>query len=131
MSFIEFERSRFGTIADHLHTSEFLFWFKVERRGFNCNAYISFLVLDIIDIKRFVYSTLVIKRKFVYVVREKVAPEKVELMLQGNWSGEILSSKSFSRGEQNVSEEVKARYILFLENIKCSETSMLVVTWGN
>ena len=58
-------------------------------------------------------------------------PDKVELMLQGNWSGEILSSKSFSRREQNVSEEVKARYILFLENIKCSETSMLVVTGGN
>ena len=64
-------------------------------------------------------------------MREKVVPDKVELMLQGNWSGEILSSKSFSRGEQNVSEEVRARYILFLENIKCSETSMLVVTGGN
>lgn len=63
-------------------------------------------------------------------MREKVVPEKVELMLQGNWSGEILSSKSFSREEQNVSEEVKAKYILFLENIKCSETSMLVVTGG-
>ena len=64
-------------------------------------------------------------------MREKVVPEKVELMLQGNWSGEILSSKSFSREEQNVSEEVKAKCILFLENIKCSETSMLVVTGGN
>ena len=53
MSFIEFERSRFGTIADHLHTSEFLFWFKEERRGFNCNAYISLLVLDIINLKGF------------------------------------------------------------------------------
>ena len=41
------------TIADDLHMSEFLFWFKEERCGFNCNAYISFLVLDIINLKGF------------------------------------------------------------------------------
>ena len=27
-------------------------------------------------------------------------------MLQGNWSGEVIITKLFSRGEQNVSEEV-------------------------
>ena len=44
-----------GTFWDHgwpwlLPTPEFLFWFKVEPRGFSYQAYIGSLVLDIINL---------------------------------------------------------------------------------
>ena len=48
-----------------LPTSEFLFWFKVEYHGLSCQAFIGFLLPDIINLAyRFVYSTLVITNSF-------------------------------------------------------------------